>query len=104
MSKREAFNDWLAQLTESDKVDMLLKFWEANCAPVNDGEAAMQAACCELPEGYNLEIGLELGAGWVDIIDCDGNRLDFEPDVDGGMTPRIRAATEFAIEHAKERS
>jgi hypothetical protein len=68
----------------------------------NAGEAAMQAVARDLPEGYLVEIGLERGAGWVDLTDEHGEKIDCDDDTEGGMTQRIRNATAAAIEHAKE--
>jgi hypothetical protein len=68
----------------------------------NAGEAAMQAAAGDLPEGYLMEIGIERGAGWVDLTDENGEKIDFDEDTDSGMTQRIRNSTAAAIEHAKE--
>jgi hypothetical protein len=42
----------------------------------------VQRACAELPEGWNIEIGLERGAGWVDLRGPDGEKIDLENDVD----------------------
>jgi hypothetical protein len=70
----------------------------------NDAEAAMQAAARDLPDGYDMRVYLESGAGWVEVDDPDGLTVEFNDDTDGSMTERIRNATAAAIEHAKERS
>jgi hypothetical protein len=94
----QTFDEWLAELTESDKAEMLRAFWESSG---NEGEAAMQAAARDLPEEYVLQIELERGSGWVKFRDADGEEHDGDNNADT-MTGRIRSATADAIEHAKE--
>ncbi|ABO60551.1 hypothetical protein Bcep1808_7681 (plasmid) [Burkholderia vietnamiensis G4] len=70
----------------------------------NPGEDAMQTAARDLPDGYELRVCLERGAGWVEFYAPDGEAVDLADDTDDGMTGRIRSATQAAIEHAKERT
>ncbi|AQG98557.1 hypothetical protein A9R05_06715 [Burkholderia sp. KK1] len=46
-----------------------------NTDPVN-------RACGELPEGWQIEIGLERGAGWVDLRSPEGKQVTFDDDAD----------------------
>jgi hypothetical protein len=60
----------------------------------NPGEQAMQDACRDLPDGHLIEVNLENGAGWVEVM-CDGERVDYEDDPDANMTQRIRDAIAY---------
>jgi hypothetical protein len=66
----------------------------------NAGEVAIQHAARDLPDDYLLEVGIERGAGWVDLTDPCGEKVEFNDDTDGSMTQRIRNATAAAVEHA----
>lgn len=68
----------------------------------NEGEAAMQAACRDLPPDYEVSINLEKDAGGVDLY-FEGEKIELHNDIDDGLTGQIRIAVEAAIEHAKER-
>lgn len=56
----------------------------------------VQRACGELPEGYEIEIGLELGAGWVDLCGPDGAKIEFDDDADC-FDWKIHAAIDAAV-------
>lgn len=139
------FDDWLAELSDSDKREFLSQFWQSHqpgaenykamfedavrslaaidkalditpdesggAGPILEaiaalkkggaGEAAMQSACAELPEGYELHVCLEEGAGWIDLYDPHGAKVDVTEDMDGGMTPRIIDGIKMAVVHAE---
>lgn len=58
---------------------------------------AIERACQELPEGAEIQIYLERGAGTVHMTDWDGNEFDhFDEDHDD-FACRINAATDGAI-------
>jgi hypothetical protein len=57
----------------------------------------MLRACAELPDGLELHVCLEAGAGWSEFTGLAGARIELEEDTDGGMTPRIHAAIDFAV-------
>lgn len=61
----------------------------------NAGEAAMQAACRDLPQDWELNVCLEKDAGWVDLF-YQGCPVLFNDDTDSGMTGRILKAIEAA--------
>ncbi|WP_250512656.1 hypothetical protein [Caballeronia sp. INDeC2] len=42
----------------------------------------MQRACGDLPEGWQIEIGLERNAGWVDLRSPEGALVTFDDDAD----------------------
>jgi len=56
---------------------------------------AINSAACDLPEGWQIEIGVECGAGWVSLIE-GGSYVDL--DFSGGETieEQVRAAIDAA--------
>ncbi|WP_208449984.1 hypothetical protein [Burkholderia ambifaria] len=60
----------------------------------------VQRACEELPDGYEIEIMLERGAGTVDVCGPDGGRLDSDFDEDT-FDWKIHAAIDAAIDAAR---
>jgi hypothetical protein len=56
---------------------------------------AMQRAAGELPEGWEIVIGVERGAGWVDVTDWDGNPHETCPD--DSLAQQVHAAIDAAI-------
>jgi len=66
------------------------------------GEAAMQRACGELPDGFKLHVCLEAGAGWVELFGPDNERIEFDEDTNDGMTGRIHAAIDLVVKADKE--
>lgn len=42
----------------------------------------IQRACGELPEGWEIRMCMENGAGWIDIYDPAGEKLEFDSDAD----------------------
>ncbi|HIH2745011.1 TPA: hypothetical protein ACYLN4_000680 [Burkholderia lata] len=57
----------------------------------------VQRACGELPEGWEIRISLENGAGTIDVYDPNGNNIDFESDADH-FDWRIHEAVDTALE------
>jgi hypothetical protein len=43
---------------------------------------ALQRACAELPEGWEIKIGLEKDAGWIDLYTPTGEQIDLVNDAD----------------------
>jgi hypothetical protein len=68
----------------------------------NAGEAAMQRAAAELPDGFGVHVCLEKGAGWVELYGPDGERMEYEENTDGEITPRIHAAVDLIIKADNE--
>lgn len=60
----------------------------------------VQRACAELPEGWEIQACMENGAGWVDVYDPTGEKLDFDSDADH-FDWRIHEAIDFAIDAAR---
>jgi hypothetical protein len=56
----------------------------------------VRRACSELPEGYEIEIGLERDAGWVGLCGPDGGMIEFNDDADC-FDWKIHAAIDAAI-------
>jgi len=97
----DAINREEVNADEIRTLKLRLKEAQQRADAANPGEAAMQRACAELPFGYEMQVCLEEGAGWIDLHDPHGEKVDVTEDMDGGMTPRIIDAIECAIEHAK---
>lgn len=58
---------------------------------------AVERACKELPEGAEIQIYLERGAGTVHMTDWDGNEFDHFDEAHNDFACRINAATDGAI-------
>lgn len=58
---------------------------------------AVERACKELPEGVEIQIYLERGAGTVNMTDWDGNEFDHFDEEHEDFACRINAATDGAI-------
>ncbi|KUZ78260.1 hypothetical protein [Burkholderia ubonensis] len=57
----------------------------------------IQRACAELPEGWEMQVCMENGAGWIDLYDPAGEK--FEPDIDADKFDwKIHEAIDIAIE------
>lgn len=61
----------------------------------------MQRAAGELPDGYEVVISLENGAGTVHLLDEFGDQVELDDDHDG-IASEIEEAIETAKEHASE--
>lgn len=59
--------------------------------------AAVMRACKDLPEGAEIQIYLERGAGTVHMTDWDGNEFDHFDEDHEDFACRINAATDGAI-------
>jgi hypothetical protein len=60
---------------------------------------AVERAARDLPEGYELTINLERGAGWVEWTNDQGNTMGIESDGEP-FHQQINSAIEFAIKEA----
>ncbi|WP_157647996.1 hypothetical protein [Burkholderia ubonensis] len=57
----------------------------------------IQRACAELPEGWEMQLCMENGAGWIDLYDPAGEK--FEADIDADKFDwKIHEAIDIAIE------
>ena len=61
----------------------------------------IQRAAAELPDGYNITINLEKGAGSVDLTDPDYEDVKFDSDMVDGISYVIESAIDAAINHSK---
>jgi hypothetical protein len=55
-------------------------------------------ACRDLPEGWELYVCLESGAGWIEIYNNEGSIVDFDDDHEQTMEQRI----DFAVATANK--
>ena len=62
---------------------------------------ALQSAARDLPEGWSIIVQIERGAGWVELYNADGARIDFE-NVDRDLHEQVAEALKVAL--AKEPS
>lgn len=61
-------------------------------------DALLQQCARELPVGYQVVIKVECGSGWLDLIDPDGNNIEYPSNHEYGL-----AEDAFdALTHAKE--
>jgi hypothetical protein len=58
---------------------------------------ALQRACAELPEGWEIKIGLEKDAGWIDLYTPTGEQIDLVNDADS-----IYWAVHAAVDKARQ--
>lgn len=59
-------------------------------------DTAIQRAAAELPEGWLIEIGVEHHAGWVDLINPNGDKVEYRRS-DNGIRSDILDALECAL-------
>lgn len=59
-------------------------------------EREVQNAARDLPGAWSIQLCVELGAGWVDLFDDDGCKIDF-PDSCNGLATTVKDAVEHAI-------
>ena len=62
-------------------------------------EENINRAAHELPEGWIIEIGVENGAGWVNLNTPDGNSVDVSGA--GTITEQVSEAIAYAKEHGE---
>jgi hypothetical protein len=58
---------------------------------------ALNRACAELPEGWEIKIGLEKDAGWIDLYTPTGEQIDLVNSAD-----TIYWMVHAAIDHARQ--
>jgi hypothetical protein len=58
---------------------------------------ALNRACAELPEGWEIKIGLEKDAGWIDLYTPTGEQIDLVNAAD-----TIYWMVHAAIDHARQ--
>ena len=59
-------------------------------------ERQIQNAARDLPGAWSIQLCVEQGAGWVDLFDDDGCKIDF-PDSCDGLATSVKDAVEHAI-------
>lgn len=62
--------------------------------------AAIERAAAELPDGYEIEITVERGAGSVYLHHPDGMSIGMDVDADNRIAAEINAAVDDAVESA----
>lgn len=63
-------------------------------------ERQIQNAARDLPGAWSIQLCVEQGAGWVDLFDDDGCKIDF-PDSCDGLATSVKDAVEHAISASK---
>lgn len=69
-------------------------------------DEAVELAAKDLPDGYIINLGMENGAAWVELIRPDSKEFGFADDIDGAdrtLAEQIKYAVDIAIE-AERRS
>lgn len=61
-------------------------------------EENINRAAIELPDGWIVQISVEAGAGWVDLLTPDGNSVDVANA--GSMSEQVSEAISYAREHS----
>jgi hypothetical protein len=61
----------------------------------------VQRACSELPLGWEIQACMENGAGWVNLCNPRGDRIEFDCDADQ-FDWKIHAAIDAAIKQGSE--
>jgi len=67
---------------------------------------AVELAAKDLPDGYIINLGMENGAAWVELIRPDSKEFGFADNVDGAdrtLAEQIKYAVDIAIEAEKRR-
>jgi hypothetical protein len=73
----DSHHDWIDEAAdEIDRLRAEVATLKA-CDPLND---AVEEACGELPDGWQVIINMERGAGWVDLFDPDGDCIEVQED------------------------
>lgn len=62
---------------------------------------AVERACGNLPEGWTIHLCMENGAGWIELYDEEGNRVDDFPTDNERIDYTLIDALEYAQEQAK---
>lgn len=61
----------------------------------------IQNAARDLPDAWSIQICIEQGAGWIDLFDEEGNRVEFE-DFCENIALSVKNAVQHAIDAALE--
>ncbi|MFN0130305.1 MAG: hypothetical protein ACKV19_26885 [Verrucomicrobiales bacterium] len=61
-------------------------------------EDTINRAAGELPDGWQITITVELGAGWVELINSDGDSLDFP--FAGSISEQVSDAITYANDNS----
>ena len=60
-------------------------------------EEAAHVAARLLPEGWQVDLCLERGAGWIDLYDEDGEKVEFDTSPDKDLAEQLRDAVNHAL-------
>jgi hypothetical protein len=60
-------------------------------------EEAVQMAAGHLPVGWQINLSVERGAGWVDLFDEDGEKVEFDTSPDNDLSQQIDDAVDHAL-------
>ena len=66
-----------------------------------DLDEGVELAAEDLPDGYIINLGMENGAAWVELIRPDSKEFGFADDIDGAdrtLADQIKCAVDIAIE------
>lgn len=71
---------------------------------MNEGtlEAAIEEAAEHLPYGWTIQLCVEQGAGWVELITPYGNAMPINDTPDATLAEAIKEAVASAVEGEKE--
>ena len=67
---------------------------------------AINNAARDLPDGYIINLGMENGAAWVELIRPDSKEFGFADNIDGAdrtLAEQIKYAVDIAIEAEKSK-
>lgn len=60
-------------------------------------EDATNTAARHLPDGWQINLSIERGAGWVDLFDEDGDQVEFDTSPDNDLGQQIDDAVDHAL-------
>jgi len=66
---------------------------------------AIDNAARDLPDGYSINLGVENGAAWVELVRPESKESGLGEDIDGAdrtLVEQIKYAVDIAIEAAKK--
>lgn len=59
-------------------------------------DAQLQRCAQELPEGYRIVIQVERDSGWVDLMDPNGDNIEYPCNNEYGLIEQVMDALEFS--------